>query len=74
MKNCDNCTHCWRDDSVGARECTMAEEMTEEEIETYYADMNEGCPYHKTQEELDEEYIMALNSIGPKAFDSSHRG
>ena len=70
QRNCETCVKCWRDDSVGARECTNAEEMTEDEIETYYSDMKDGCPYYKSQEELDGDYLMALGDLlerNPKA-------
>ena len=68
MANCKNCTHCWTDDSVGDRECLMAEEMTEDEIEKYYSEMEDGCPYHKTQEDLDYEYMIALNDVISRGY------
>ena len=45
MRNCNTCKYCWIDASVDDRECTC-ENLTEEEIEIYYADMKDGCPYY----------------------------
>ena len=59
-KDCDNCVHCWRDDSVGAIECGMMEEMTEEQIEDHIENTKEGCPFLKERYEQDMDYIEAL--------------
>lgn len=45
-KICDNCKHCWRDLSVGDRDCLVLEKFkSDEEVEKYFADMEEGCPF-----------------------------
>ena len=44
-KICDNCKHCWRDLSVGDRDCLVLEKFeSDEQVEKYFADMQEGCP------------------------------
>ena len=59
-KNCETCVHCWTDESVGDRECTNTDEMTEEEIEKYYSEMENGCPYYRSQEDNDQAFMQAL--------------
>lgn len=45
-QNCNYCKHCWKDLSVDDRDCLVLEKFeTDEDIETYYADMKEGCPF-----------------------------
>lgn len=59
--NCNTCKHCWRDDSVGDRECLRADEMTEEQLEKYYADLNDNCPlYEEDENYLDDDYLLSL--------------
>lgn len=55
---CEYCVNCWRDDSVGATECTA--DLTEAELEKYYTNGEAGCPYYKEESEQDIEYIEAL--------------
>lgn len=45
--NCNTCKHCFRDESVGDREC-MNDMLTEDEIEMYYAEMKDNCPRYET--------------------------
>lgn len=58
MTTCENCVNCWRDDSVGATECTA--DLTEAELEEYYTNGQSGCPCYKEIEEQDADYIDAL--------------
>lgn len=45
--NCYSCANCWRDDSVGYRECTVADKFdNEEDIVKYYEDAEDGCPHY----------------------------
>lgn len=63
MNICENCVHCWRDDTVGERECMIAEELSEEQLVKYFENMEPGCPYYMTQEDQTDSYIQALNNI-----------
>ena len=63
--NCDTCKHCFHDDSVGYRECKQRDEMTEEQVEHYEANLENGCPFYEpmqTEEEAQAEdnYYMSL--------------
>ena len=62
MRNCETCNYCWRDESVGHRECTCKEDFTEEEIVKYYEDMQDGCPHYK-EENLDYAWLCALENV-----------
>jgi hypothetical protein len=42
---CVNCQNCYYDSSTGLTECGRYDDMTEEEIETYYVNDRENCPY-----------------------------
>lgn len=44
MRDCGSCKFCWRDDSVGERECTVEALMSEEEMVTYFENMSDNCP------------------------------
>lgn len=59
-RNCDTCVHCWRDNSVGDRECLMVEFMTEEEIVTYFEDMGDNCPHYKSEFEQYQDFLQAV--------------
>lgn len=50
---CDTCKYCWQDYSVNASECEC-EDITEEEIDKYFCDGNDGCPHY--EEEEDEQF------------------
>lgn len=62
--NCDACRHCWRDDSVGDRECKKRDEMTEEQVDRYEGDMESGCPFYEEEDaeeiQAEEDYIASL--------------
>ena len=47
MRNCETCKHCWMDETVGDRECKKYDELTEEEADTYYSDVLDGCPHYE---------------------------
>lgn len=53
--NCTNCKHCWEDASVGHMECTC-EEMTEDEMEKYFTNAEDGCPRFEEIEDTDYPY------------------
>ena len=61
-RNCETCRYCWRDDSVGYRECTCEEEFTEDEIVKYDEDMEDGCPHYE-EENLDYTWLCALEKV-----------
>lgn len=48
--NCNSCDYCWRDESVGYRECTCEDNFTDEEIVKYDENMEDGCPHYKEGE------------------------
>ena len=58
--NCTNCINCFRDESVGHRECLMEEFMTENEVEKYDAEMEDGCPYYKSEAEGYQDFLEAI--------------
>ena len=46
-RKCENCENCYYDSSTGLTECSQYDDMTEEEIETYYVNGVYNCPYWK---------------------------
>lgn len=45
IRKCENCENCCYDYSSGLTECSRYVDMTEEEIETYYVNGVDNCPY-----------------------------
>ena len=63
-QNCNSCKYCWRDESVGHRECTCEDDFTEEEIIKYDEDMKDGCPHYKEETKVDDYvYMCALENV-----------
>ena len=51
--NCNNCKYCWKDESVGYRECQCEDDnFTEEELEKYEGNLEDGCPHFKEGENI----------------------
>lgn len=47
-RNCETCQHCWKDCSVGDRDCMVLEKFSsDEEVEKYFADAEDGCPLYE---------------------------
>lgn len=44
---CNNCKYFVYDNSTGQADCKQFENMTEEEMEKYFSNNEEGCPYKK---------------------------
>ena len=63
MCNCMQCVNCWFDESVGDRECMVAENLTDDELVEHFEDLKEGCPCFKQIEEQDYEYLVALSEV-----------
>lgn len=62
--NCETCVYCWRDESVGYRECICKEDFTEEEIVKYDEDMEDGCPHYEEAKPIDDyTYMCALENV-----------
>ena len=53
---CRGCKHLWEDASVNAFECKVAERLNEGELDKYFADDKDGCPYF--EEEIEEDYTI----------------
>ena len=52
-RNCETCKYCWRDDSVGDRECNTDKAKTTEEAELlmyHYEEMIDNCPFYEEGE------------------------
>lgn len=65
--HCENCKHCFVDDSVGCLECEN-ETMTDDEVDMYFTNEN-PCPYYLeryTAEEIAQEdaYYQSLVDQG----------
>ena len=44
-KNCQNCANYWKDYSADCNNCAAEDELSEEEIEKYFTNLENGCPY-----------------------------
>ena len=52
-RNCDTCKYCWRDESVGDRECMTDKALTKEDAEVlmhHYEEIIDNCPFYEEGE------------------------
>ena len=53
QKSCWNCKYCNNDYyfATGTMECEKFDDMTEEDIEKYWTNEEDGCPYYECEED-----------------------
>lgn len=61
--SCTGCKHLWEDRSVGDAEC-MDGMITEDELDKYFVNDEEGCPYYEQEDYTAEnDYFDYLQEV-----------
>lgn len=64
--SCAGCVYRYQDKTVGVDECDMIDEMSRDEIVSFYENEQDGCPYRKVRRDNGIQRVVRKQRLRPK--------